>query len=435
MTASGFLQRAGCQRRASGGASTAGSPSRSAAPTLFDLAARTLTHADAFALSADQQVVLDRVRQCLADEDGPRAVVVVAGAAGTGKSALALTLLGEALRAGRRARHATGSQAFTTALRKSAGHGSRATQKLFQYFGTAADTEPAGLDLLVCDDAHQLRATSNTRYTPASRRSDRTQAVQLLETARVVVFLLDEDQAIRPGQIGTRDYLTAAARASGATVHRAELKSQHRHSSACYDSWVRRLLGLDGPLRQPAPWNTGKEPAPRFEFRVADSPGELEQLLHAKTELGASARITAGLCWPWSDARPGTPLVEDIVIGDWRRPWSVKGQRAVNGLPPSPLWAIDPAGAGQVGSVYSAQGFEYDYGGVILGPDLVWRDDRWITDPAATRDDALDGATAADVDLWVRRTYRVLFTRARVGTVLYSADTETRGLLHELVNA
>ncbi|MFE6611561.1 DNA/RNA helicase domain-containing protein [Amycolatopsis sp. NPDC057786] len=412
---------------------TAGSPSRPAAPTLFDLAARSLTHVDVFALSDDQETVLDHVRRCLADEDGPRAVVVVAGAAGTGKSALALTLLGEALRAGYRARHATGSQAFTTALRKTAGHGSRVTQKLFQYFGTA--TELDGLDLLVCDDAHQLRATSNTRYTPVSRRSDRTQAAQLLETARVVVFLLDEDQAIRPGQIGTRDYLATAARACGTTVHIAELTSQHRHHNVRYDSWVRRLLGLDDPLSPPTSWSEGKGSALRFELRVADSPGELERLLRPKTEVGASARITAGLCWPWSDASPGNPLVGDIVIGDWRRPWSVKGQRSVNGLPPSPLWAIDPAGAGQIGNVYSAQGFEYDYGGVILGPDLLWRDDRWITDPAATRDGALDGAMAADVDLWVRRTYRVLLTRATAGTVLYSTDAETCALLHAIIDA
>ncbi|WP_410648005.1 DNA/RNA helicase domain-containing protein [Amycolatopsis sp. cmx-4-54] len=413
---------------------TAGSPSHSATPTLFDLAARSLLHPDVFTLADDQQAVLDHVRRCLADEDRPKAVAVIAGAAGTGKSALALTLLGEALRAGHRARHATGSQAFTTALRKTAGHGSRQNQKLFQYFGTATETEPDRLDLLVCDDAHQLRVTSNTRYTPASRRSDRTQTAQLLETARVVVFLLDEDQAIRPGQLGTRDYLATAAQACGVTVHSTELTSQHRHRSVRYDSWVRRLLGLDGAPCLPTSWNADEEPAPRFELRVADSPGELEQLLRTKTDLGASARMTAGLCWPCSEARPGNPLVDDIVIGDWRRPWSVKGQRAVNGLPPSPLWAIDPAGAGQVGSVYSAQGFEYDYGGVILGPDLLWRDDGWVTDPAATRDDALDGGAAADVDLWVRRTYRVLLTRARAGTVLYSTDAETRALLHDLID-
>lgn len=144
--------------------------------------------------------------------------------------------------------------------------------------------------------------------------------------------------------------------------------------------------------------------------------------------------MTAGYCWPWSEATPGNPLVDDIVIGDWRHPWSVKGHRAVNGLPPSPLWALDHAGAGQVGCIYTAQGFEYDYGGVILGPDLLWRGDRWATDTAATRDHALDRASAADFDLWVRRTHRVLLTRARAGTVLYSTDSETLSLLHELAD-
>ncbi|SFB53304.1 hypothetical protein SAMN05216266_11714 [Amycolatopsis marina] len=410
---------------------TAGSPSPSAAHSLFDAAAPSLTDAEVFTLSEDQQAVCDHVRQLLAAPSGSTTALVVTGGAGTGKSALAVTLLGEALRAGYRARHATGSQAFTTALRKTAGHGSRQTQQLFQYFGTAADIEPGDLDLLVCDDAHQLRATSNTRYTPASRRSDRTQAAELLDAARVVVFCLDEEQAVRPGQIGTRTYIETAARACGATVRTLHLDSQHRSRSPRYDAWVRRLLGLDdGPL-PPASWNGEKD---GFELRVADSPGELEQMLRATAERGASARMTAGYCWPWSEAIPGNPLVDDIVLGDWRHPWSVKGNRAVNGLPPSPLWALDPAGADQVGCIYTAQGFEYDYCGVILGPDLLWRGDRWVTDTAATRDHALDRAAAADFNLWVRRTYRVLLTRARAGTILYSTDSETRALLHELAD-
>ena len=54
--------------------------------------------------------------------------------------------------------------------------------------------------------------------------------------------------------------------------------------------------------------------------------------------------------------------------------------------PAAALWATDPAGFGQVGCVYTAQGFEYDYAGVILGPDLVWRDDRWVTVRDANKD-------------------------------------------------
>jgi len=66
-------------------------------------------------------------------------------------------------------------------------------------------------------------------------------------------------------------------------------------------------------------------------------------------------------------------------------------------------------------------------------PDLLWRGDRWVTDPTATRDNALTRASAADVDLCVRRTYRVLLTRARAGTMLYSTDPETLALLHDIV--
>ena len=40
-------------------------------------------------------------------------------------------------------------------------------------------------------------------------------------------------------------------------------------------------------------------------------------------------------------------------------------------------------GFGQVGCIYTAQGFEYDWSGVIFGHDFVWRDDRWVAAPRA----------------------------------------------------
>jgi DUF2075 family protein len=36
-------------------------------------------------------------------------------------------------------------------------------------------------------------------------------------------------------------------------------------------------------------------------------------------------------------------------------------------------------GFDQVGCVYTAQGFEYDWSGVIIGPDLVARHGRTVT--------------------------------------------------------
>jgi hypothetical protein len=129
---------------------------------------------------------------------------------------------------------------------------------------------------------------------------------------------------------------------------------------------VRSLLGLDGEA-VPVEWVSDG----RFELRAVDSPNELEAFLRTKADQGYKARMTAGFCWRWSDADPQGGLVDDVVIGDWRRPWNVKGDRGVNGAPPSQLWATDPAGFDQIGCIYTAQGFEYDWNGIIFGPDLV----------------------------------------------------------------
>jgi DUF2075 family protein len=90
-------------------------------------------------------------------------------------------------------------------------------------------------------------------------------------------------------------------------------------------------------------------------------------------------------------------------------------------------------GFNQVGCVYTAQGFEYDWSGVILGPDLVWREGRFVSDVTASRDPAFRGKNAADFDTFVRNVYKVLLTRGMAGTVLYSTDAETRAMLRDLI--
>lgn len=110
-----------------------------------------------------------------------------------------------------------------------------------------------------------------------------------------------------------------------------------------------------------------------------------------KTRIAAeySGRIAAGYCWLWSDPEPDGTLVRDVKIGNWSRPWNLQGDRSVGGAPAAALCATDPAGFGQVGCVYTAQGFEYDYAGVIIGPDLVLRDDAWVMVRSANKDPRL----------------------------------------------
>ncbi|MDT0212480.1 DUF2075 domain-containing protein [Rothia sp. ARF10] len=186
--------------------------------------------------------------------------------------------------------------------------------------------------------------------------------------------------------------------------------------------WVEGLLGLGGSASHQ--WSGDDS----FRVEVMESPQELEAWLASKQAGGFGARLSAGYCWPWSDPRPDGSLVPDVRVGDWSRPWNLKGDRAVGGAPPAPLWATDPAGLGQVGCIYTAQGFEYDFAGVIIGPDLVWRDGAWRIVRGANKDPALRSITQVpdtDIDRLVRNVYKVLLTRGMQGVGIYSSDDET----------
>ncbi|MEU2563789.1 DUF2075 domain-containing protein [Streptomyces longispororuber] len=398
---------------------------------LMAVAAQEVREREQFVLLDEQQVayrtVLNAVRR--AQRSDHKEVVIVTGGPGTGKSVIALSLLGELYRQGVTALHATGSSSFTTTMRKVAGSRKREVKDLFKYFNSFMTAERNNLDVLICDEAHRMRETSANRYTPASNRTGKPQVEELIDAARVPVFLLDEHQVVRPGEMGTVAEIEAAAAKKGLRCQVVPLDSQFRcGGSDAYLRWVVRLLGLEpgGPVT----W----EPDGKMRLLLADSPQEMEAFLDGRRAQGYSARMSAGYCWKWTKkVPPGQALPADVVIGEWARPWNVYGDRGVGGAPPAALWATDPAGFGQVGCVYTAQGFEYDWSGVIIGPDLVWRDDRWVTDRTASKDPVFKKSTSdADVDRLIRNTYKVLLTRGMLGTVVYSTDPETREKLREL---
>ncbi|MGI9006032.1 MAG: DNA/RNA helicase domain-containing protein [Streptosporangiaceae bacterium] len=400
---------------------------------LLAVAAEEIRHQEQFVLLDQQQLAYNVVLHATeaARQASTKTVVIVTGGPGSGKSVIALSLLGDLARQGRAVMHATGSRSFTQTLRQVTGRGSPRTKRLFSYFNQFTDADRNGLELLILDEAHRIRETSASRFTPARLRTGRPQVDELIAAARVPVFLLDQHQVVRPGEMGTVADIEAHAKAAGLLVRQVPLDSQFRcGGSQQYLAWVERLLGLrrGGPVSWPGD--------PGFTLRVADSPEEMEHALQSRVQAGYSARIAAGFCWPWSDPRSDETLEADVVIDGWSRPWNVKGDRSVGGAPPAALWATDPAGFGQVGCIYTAQGFEYDWNGVIIGPDLVWRSDALIAVRSANRDPDMRSQTkvpATEFGRLVRNVYKVLLTRGMVGTILYSPDAQTRELLHSLV--
>ncbi|WP_226924697.1 DUF2075 domain-containing protein [Georgenia satyanarayanai] len=407
---------------------------------LLSVAADEIRDREQFVLLDEQRVAYEVVLREVeaARQADSKSVVVIAGAPGSGKSVIALSLLGELARQGRAVIHATGSRSFTQTMRQVAGKGSTRVKNLFKYFNSFMDAERNGLDVLVLDEAHRIREKSVNRYTPKQlREAARPQIEELIDAARVPVFLLDEHQVVRPGELGTVADIEAHATTRGLPVRHINLNAQFRAGgSQTYLDWVHRLLDLtsEGTSEGGSP---GWHDEPTFSVDVVESVEELEGRLRAFRDSGVTARMTAGFCWPWSNPTKDGRLVHDVQIGEWSRPWNLKSDRAVGGAPPSSLWATDPDGFDQVGCVYTAQGFEYAWNGVVLGPDLVWRGNRWVTRREFNKDPDFRSKTAVDdatFDRLVRHVYKVLLTRGLRGTLLYSMDQETQEMLRTRVN-
>ncbi|OLZ71820.1 AAA family ATPase [Streptomyces amritsarensis] len=418
--------------------------------TVFVLRGRQKVVADQI-LEAAAKVLPDPERPALVPDER-RVVFLVTGGAGTGKSAIGLQVKAQLEAQGRTVKYASGSRAFNAAIQEHVGYGDKQFRETFTYFSNFVDTSVPPVDVLICDEAHRLRERSTNRFwTPEQREiwGKGLQVDELLDASRLTVFFLDEGQSVRPKEVGTVALIKDAALRRGADLIEYGLREQFRcGGSGSYISWVREVLGVTD--KKPEPWR----PDGLMHVEVVETPEELERIILTEAGAGASARMVAGYCWPWTEPVGEEKRLEaDVRIGDWHRPWNAKSESyCAGGVPPSDIWSVHPKGLGQIGCVYTAQGLEWDWCGVIMGDDMVRRGDQWVfqrgkerkegpdsdikrVDVPGSLDPKVSASSVADDDFarLVRQAYHVLLTRASRATVLYSTDEETRRYLKKLV--
>lgn len=398
---------------------------------LLEHVAEVIRQEPAFVLLDEQKVVFDRIFGTVTktQQEARKNVFLINGGPGTGKSVLAIQLMAELSRRGRNAQYATGSRAFTKTLHKIVG--SRAAGQ-FRYFHSYGEAAPSDVDVLICDEAHRLRPASTNRFMAAEQRTNRskkTQIQEILDAAKVPVFFIDDKQVVRPGEVGSSTLVRETATANNYRLHEYTLEAQFRCAgSDGFVNWVDNTLGI----RETANilWNQREE---SFDFRILASPRALEDEIRARAAEGHSARLTAGFCWPWTKGLlPGGKLMDDVVIGEYRRPWNARSEASglAPGIPREVHWAHDPRGIDQIGCIYTAQGFEFDYVGVIWGPDLFYdpKGGAWVSDRTKSHDRVVRGSGEQFIDL-VRNTYRVLLSRGLKGCYVHFMDADTEAFV------
>lgn len=380
-----------------------------------------------------RNTILSKVRKAGAKKE--KSVILIKGGPGTGKTVIALHILAEiaALKSTRSVFFATKSKPLLEGIKNKLGRGNRAKllfTNLNQYIPSRVDEN--SVDVLLIDEAHRIGKSSNHQYTKAIDRTDLAQIEVLIRAAKTSIFFLDDKQVIRSAEIGNSELIKSYAEKYNCSVEEVELHSQFRcNGSDNYLDWLEESLNSDQSKQT-------KFLDDSFDFKVFDSPSELyNEIVKRDSEKGKTARIVAGFCWPWSKSLDKNgELPKDVKIGEFEMPWETHD----NITPPSGYvrwyeWAYKEEGIKQVGCIYTAQGFEFDYIGVIIGDDLAYDPEskELKTNYDATKDPTLRRGKE-QYDEYVRNIYRVLMTRGMKGCYVYFTNENTKNYFLERIS-
>ncbi|MCF0186689.1 MAG: DUF2075 domain-containing protein, partial [Bacteroidaceae bacterium] len=373
---------------------------------------------------AAKNAIYDKIRQIKHNFDGKhKSIVLVHGGPGTGKTVIALNILAELAGLGRNVRYATKSSSLIGGIKYQLpnGHAAKKVISSLTEFNFKKCPEN-NIDVLLVDEAHRIEEYYSTGFGRAKRNLTEMPMIDaLLRAAKVLVIFIDDKQAIRSAEVGSTQMIRECAIRNNATLDEITLVSQFRcNGSDNYLDWIDQVL-YHKPI-------TSHFKSNDYDFRVFDSPIEMSEAIISRNDGDTTSRIMAGFCWPWTkelDANGEPP--KDVVIGEFAMPWETHRdlQTPPQGYVKFTEWAYRPEGIKQVGCIYTAQGFEFDYAGVIIGPDIRYDSahDCLVTDQSATHDPTLKRDKGKlNFDTYARNIYRVLLSRGMKGTYVYCCD-------------
>jgi hypothetical protein len=416
------------------------------------------------ALNSDQAVVMEDILEGLFDDcaTGAGSTIVVQGDPGTGKTIVAVFLLkllrdiangigpdevdGDSLFADfftednrcLLADFRFGLVVPQQALRASLKRVFRKTPGLHQTmvltpFEVGKSAEK--WDLLIVDESHRLNHRANQASGPQNRSFGEinaklfgadadhwTQLDWIREQSTNQLFLLDPEQSVRPSDLPQEVQADLIRSARDHDRHYRLFTQMRVQGGSDYVSYVRAIMKGERPERQ----EFGD-----YEFRMFDDLGKMHEAIRARDAEAGLSRLVAGYAWKWKSKTDRGAF--DIEIDGQRLQWN---QTQTD-------WINSPGAINQVGSIHTVQGYDLNYVGVIIGPDLRFDFDNQrlvfqrssYFDKKGMENNPRLGITYSDEDLLVlvANVYAVLLTRGVRGTYLFVSDPSLRAWLRNFL--
>ncbi|MCM3719545.1 DUF2075 domain-containing protein [Fictibacillus phosphorivorans] len=372
-----------------------------------------------FVLIDEQKVLYEDAYHTAFDsiKNNQKRVMVIEGGPGTGKSVMAVNLLVNLINKGLTALYVSKNSAPRNVYAAKLKGTIKKTQidNLFKGSGSFYESEKNEFDVLLIDEAHRLNEKSGL-----FSNLGENQIKEVIHSSKFTIFFIDENQRVTLKDIGSISLIKKYAKELNAEVIQGKLNSQFRcDGSDAYIAWLDDVL----QIKETANAN---DRGVDYVFRVYDDPSTMLKEIEELNKINNKSRILAGYCWEWPKNSRTNTLHKDIEIPEhnFGISWNLSDS----------IWAIENDSVSEAGCIHTSQGLEFDYVGVIIGPDLRLKDNQVITDftKRAKTDQSLKGIkTMAKInpknahvlaDQIIRNTYRTLMTRGQKGCFIFCTD-------------
>lgn len=367
--------------------------------------------------------IINEVEDAL--NSGRKKTIIIKGGPGSGKSVVAMNVLGQLVKRKINACYVTSNFTPKTFLKDiliAKDFKKSAIAELFKGPKVFASSGVNDFDCVIVDEAHRMYK----RKFGLGVKKDVDLVDSLFRASRVLVFLIDEDQIVTRNDFVTIEKIEEYSKAYKTELienEKLELTTQFRCiGGEQYIEFVNKILGYKNSFYSLR--------GVKYKLKIVDTIDELIKIRDKYNQNNHQMRLMAGYTKQWK-SKDDINEYDFIYPNGIKLKWNIKktNMAAIN----------DSSQINNVFCIHTLQGLEVEYAGVIIGEDLIYNEEKKCIEfhkEKIAKSDTISGIRTAPYDearRMIQNTYKVLLTRGIKGTYIYAEDQSLRKYLKDLV--
>lgn len=282
------------------------------------------------------------------------------------------------------------------------------------------DKDNQKVDVVLVDEAHLLL----TKPDPFNNFDYRNHLEELLKRAKVVIVIFDQDQVLKFKSLWGVAKLEEMKKLSACTEVYPLTKQFRMQANDDVVDWINNFKSKV-LLRIPKDEN--------YKLKIFEKMEEMhKEIIEKNKEFGLSRVVST---FDYLHRKDGGTYYVNESNGEYKLPWNTtEGNKA---------WAEKDYTINEVGSIYTIQGFDLNYVGVVLGPSVQYdtAKNKIVIDTSQYKDigaytgtEGIENINEAKEKI-VLNSINILMKRGIKGLYIYASDEALRNKLLEYQKA